>query len=183
MSIWHAYLLVQEVQIRRALVLDFGGRFLFGIPPGPVRVFVIPLILAVFVPVVSAVELEIVPQGLFPICLSISCTALTTTRRALLTLHCLWKRIEENLDALHIVREFSNHALRKGRPTWRSFGHPTITLAGTCSGLMLRSAMMARMHNCLSCTRVKDDMLPNQRLKNLFVQPWDSRICSARMGS
>lgn len=56
-----------------------------------------------------------------------------------------------------------------------SLGQPGWTLAGTSLAFRVNSELMAAIESFLSWTRVKLSMLENQVLKNLFVQPLDSK--------
>lgn len=65
---WHTYLLVQELQIGCAVIFALGGGLLlFVLAPVPVRLFIIPLIVAFVIAVCPTLELEIILQGLLAV--------------------------------------------------------------------------------------------------------------------
>jgi hypothetical protein len=55
-----AYLLVEELQVGCAVVLGLTGGLFLVLRPVPVCLLIIPLVVALVVSVISAVELEIV---------------------------------------------------------------------------------------------------------------------------
>ncbi len=62
------HLLIEELQVGGAFVLDVLGLFLFRcLFAGPGRLVLIPLLLLVFV-AVPAVQLEVILKGFLPIC-------------------------------------------------------------------------------------------------------------------
>jgi hypothetical protein len=61
-------LLVQELQVGCAFILALaGGLLLFSLAPVPVRLFIIPLIVALIITVGSTLKLEIILQGLLAV--------------------------------------------------------------------------------------------------------------------
>jgi hypothetical protein len=66
-------LLVQELQVGCAFIFALGGGLLLLVlAPVPVRLFVVPLIVALIITVSSTLELEVILQGLLAILYAVS---------------------------------------------------------------------------------------------------------------